>query len=77
MRKRRADLATIIERNGLKQIEIAASIGVAKETLNRWVRGHKRPTGDNLVRLLAHLRRFEPELQAEDLMASSGQARVA
>lgn len=61
-------LIDVIRRNNLNQREMADSLGVAQETLSRWVQGHKRPTGTNLVLLLGHLRKYEPNLQAEDLL---------
>lgn len=64
-------LKDVIQRNGLNQRELAESLGVAPETLSRWVQNHKRPTGENLVRLLAHLRQYEQDLQAEDLIETS------
>ena len=61
-------LREVIRKHGLNQAEIARSIDVQPETLSRWANGHVRPSGDNLVRLLTHLRKYEPKLQAAELM---------
>lgn len=62
-------LREVIRRHGLNQAAIAKAIEVQPETLSRWANGHIRPSGDNLIRLLSHLRKYEPKLQAADLMA--------
>ena len=62
-------LRDVISRNGLMQRDIAAAVGVAPETFSRWVSGRVTPGGENLVRLLDFLRKVEPGLQAEDILA--------
>lgn len=71
------ELRAVIERNRLKGREIAEAIGVAPETLSRWVQGHVAPTSDNLLRLLSHLRQYEPGLQVEDLVEASPAVALA
>ena len=62
-------LKTIIRRNKLVQNEIAEAVGIAPETLSRWVSGTVTPSGGNLVRLANHLRQFEPALTEADLLS--------
>ena len=61
-------LKAVIRRNRQSQKDVAAAIGVTEETLSRWSRGHIQPTSENLVALRAHLRTFEPTLEASDLL---------
>jgi transcriptional regulator with XRE-family HTH domain len=61
-------LKAVIRRNRQSQKDVAAAIGVTEETLSRWSRGHIQPTSENLIALLAHLRTFEPTLEADDLL---------
>jgi transcriptional regulator with XRE-family HTH domain len=76
-RRKQAPLEAAIRRNSVNQRQMAAAVGVSPETLSRWVRGHMRPTGDNLVRVLSYLRRFEPRLQAEDLLGAPTTTRLS
>jgi len=52
--------------NNLTQKDIASEIGVAPETITRWKADFSPPFGE-LVRTLAVLRRYEPDLGVEDL----------
>jgi transcriptional regulator with XRE-family HTH domain len=65
----KVSLKAIIRRNKLVQNEIAEAVGIAAETLSRWVSGTVTPSGANLVRLANHLRQFEPDLAEADLLA--------
>ncbi len=61
-------LREILDRNRLEQAEVADAIGVSRVSVGNWVNGHGKPRGPNLVRLLDYLRRFEPGLQADDIL---------
>lgn len=67
-------LGEVLDRNRLKQKQIAEAIGVSEETVSRWVNGHVRPSGDNLVRLAAYLRRYQPDVREADLLAPADDA---
>jgi transcriptional regulator with XRE-family HTH domain len=69
MQADRFRLAAVLERNRLQQKHVAEALPVSRMTVLMWVHGRTVPTGDNLLRLLAYLRRFEPGLQVEDLLA--------
>ena len=61
-------ILVVLGRNRLQQKHIADALGVSRMAVLAWVHGRSVPSGDNLVRLLAYLRQFEPGLQAEDLL---------
>ena len=56
---------------GRNQGQIAAELGVSRETVNRWLNGHHAPQGPNLVGLLSVLRQFDPDLTLDDLFAET------
>jgi transcriptional regulator with XRE-family HTH domain len=62
-------LKAILERNRLQQKHVAEALDVSRMTVWQWVHRRAVPAGDNMVRLLAYLRKFEPGLQAADLVA--------
>lgn len=62
-----ATLKELFQRHGLKQKDVADALGIAEETLSRWVQGHVKPSGENLVRLYTYLRKYEPKLRIESL----------
>jgi plasmid maintenance system antidote protein VapI len=45
----------IVDGSGVPQTDLAEEIGVHRVTFNRWVMGHRRPTGEHLVRYVALL----------------------
>lgn len=61
-------LGDVIRRHGLVKRRVADAVGVTPETVSRWVHGHTTPRGAELVKLLDHLRQYEPGLEASDLM---------
>jgi len=63
------DLAEAIKGTGKTQGEIAEDLGIARETLSRWVTGAVVPSGPNLVRLADYLRRYLPSLRESDLLS--------
>jgi plasmid maintenance system antidote protein VapI len=50
----------IIDQAGVTEVDVAKVVGVHRVTVNRWVMGHRRPTGELLTRYAALL----TELQA-------------
>jgi transcriptional regulator with XRE-family HTH domain len=64
-------LAEILQRNRLKQKDVAKALGVSRVSVGAWMSGRTTPSGARLVRLLGYLRSFEPTLQVEDLIPSS------
>jgi transcriptional regulator with XRE-family HTH domain len=58
----------IAARKGITQRDIAATVGVAPETLSRWKRHRVMPSGDSLLKLLAGLQVYEPRLRLADLI---------
>lgn len=68
MERKSVGLAAVMERNRLQQKHVAEALGVSRMAVLAWYHGRSIPSGDNLVRLLAYFRSFEPGLQAEDLL---------
>lgn len=62
------NLRRILERNRLQQTAAAEALGVSRIAVGLWVNGHSKPSGENLIRRLEYLRRFEPGLEASDLL---------
>ncbi|MCP4202266.1 MAG: helix-turn-helix domain-containing protein [bacterium] len=60
-------LQRFLDRHGLSQSELARTVRVSRETVNRWVRGRNLPVGENLIRAIDFARRFEPRLEAREL----------
>ena len=60
-------LERVCAANQLTQKDVAAGIGVAPETVTRW-KSEFSPPADELFRALAFLRRYEPDLSADDLV---------
>jgi len=48
----------IIDAAGVTESDVARAIGVHRVTVNRWVMGHRRPSGDRLVRYEDLLRKL-------------------
>lgn len=49
----------ILEQAGVSEVDVSKVVGAHRVTVNRWVMGHRRPTGELLtkyVALLAELR---------------------
>ncbi len=68
-------LERVCAANQLTQKDVAAGIGVAPETVTRWKSEFSSPA-DELFRALAFLRRYEPDLAADDLVAPAGPATL-
>lgn len=60
-------LPATLKRLGLTQGELAAEIGVAEETVSRWVNGHATPGGDKLLATLSCLQRRDPAVTLSDI----------
>lgn len=71
MQAYRTRLAVIMERNRLQQKHVAEALGVTRMTVLAWFHGRSVPMGNNLTRLLAYLRQFEPGLENEDVLGSA------
>ena len=67
-------LKAILKRNGIKQGHIARVMSVTPFTLSNWAKCRRVPNAGNLARLLAALRKYEPELTPEDLSSPDGRA---
>lgn len=64
-------LRPVLERNRLRQTDVAEAVGVSRVAVWLWINGRSAPAEANLLRLLAYLRRFEPGLTAEDLLGGA------
>lgn len=64
---RKHPLQQFLDRHRLSQTELAKSIEVSRETVNRWIRGRTVPEGRNLLRTITFAKRFEPSLEAHEL----------
>ena len=60
-------LPATLKRIGLTQGEMAAEIGVAEETVSRWVNGHATPGGENLLATLSCLQKRDPAITIADI----------
>lgn len=67
-------LRAALERNGIKQNELARAIGVEAVTVWTWVNGDKVPRADNLMAVVAYLQQHERKITAADLFAEGGRA---
>ncbi len=62
-----ADLKALLAKHKIDQWEVAGACGVSQPTISRWCSGARTPKGQEVLALLAFLRRFEPRLAYEDL----------
>src|SRR4051794_7199330 len=46
-------IADVLEQSGLSQAELARRAGVPRSVLNSYLKGHREPGGDALLRLVA------------------------
>lgn len=46
-------IASVLERSGLKQAELARRAGIPRSVLNAYLKGHREPGGDALLRIAA------------------------
>ena len=69
--RRKHPLQRFLDRHSLSQSELAISIDVRRETVNRWIRGKNVPEGLNLMRTIAYLKSYEPSVEAHDLFPAS------
>lgn len=47
-----------LREHGFTQSALAVEAGVSRQEVHRWIRGHRRPTTDNLLRLWWALERL-------------------
>lgn len=52
-------LAEILKSAGVRHIELAAELGVTRETVSRWINGHHEMPAPQASRLLSFLNRPE------------------
>jgi DNA-binding transcriptional regulator YiaG len=64
-------LPSLLERLGLAQTTLATHVGVAPETVSRWVSGRLSPHGRNLAKTLAYLREHDPSITFDDLIKAA------
>lgn len=67
-------LKQILDRNRLRQADVARALGVSRVAVGNWVNGHCIPSGTNLTRLFEYLRGFDASVSYADLV---GRERVA
>lgn len=60
-------LLAFLARNNLPQARFAQAIGVARETVNRWIHRGTTPTARTVIAALALARTYEPEITLEGL----------
>jgi hypothetical protein len=65
-------LIEILDRHGLSQSSVARAIGVHTVTMWEWCRRGVVPRGRHMAMLLNHLRTYEPEISAGDVVSSKG-----
>jgi transcriptional regulator with XRE-family HTH domain len=46
-------IADVLDRSGLKQAELARRAGLPRSVLNAYLRGHREPGADTLLRIVA------------------------
>lgn len=67
-----SSIGTALQRNRLRQKDIAEALGVTQGTVFAWVHGLKIPGGANLVRLVKYLQQYEPSVTERELVPLSG-----
>ena len=67
-------LAAVLGRHTVQHKDLARALSVTPETVSRWVGGQVTPGWKTIVRIISFLRRYEPDLRAEDLFARDGRA---
>lgn len=68
-------LQRFLDRHGLSQSDLARAMHISRETVNRWIRWHNIPVGENLIRAVAFAKRFESHLEAHQLFPTSARHR--
>jgi len=48
---------------------MAADLGIAEETVSRWVHGHSAPSSRNLLAMLSYLQDRDPSVSLEDIFS--------
>jgi transcriptional regulator with XRE-family HTH domain len=66
---RRMTMASIIQKHGLTQRDVADGTGIALSAVSDIVNDKRKPTTGTVNRLLGYLRKYEPKLSYEDLFA--------
>ena len=46
-------IASVLEQSGLRQAELARRAGIPRSVLNAYLKGHREPGGDTLLRIAA------------------------
>ena|SRR5690349_4399434 len=46
-------IATVLDQSGLRQAELARRAGIPRSVLNAYLKGHREPGGDALLRIAA------------------------
>lgn len=64
-------LQSFLDRHGLSQTDLARAMHISRETVNRWIRGHNIPAGENLIRAVDFAKGFESHLEAHQLFPTS------
>lgn len=67
-----SSIGKALERNRLRQKDIAEALGVTRGTAFAWAHGLKVPGGANLVRLVKYLQQYEPSVTERELVPLSG-----
>lgn len=75
--KRKQPLQQFLDRHRLSQSDLAAALGVSRETVNRWVGGHTLPVANNLLNLLAFAKALESKTEVRDLFQGSSASKVS
>ena len=68
-------LQRFLDRHDLSQSDLARAMHISRETVNRWIRRHNIPVGENLIRAVDFAKRFEPHLEAHELFPTSARYR--
>ena len=68
-------LQRFLDRHDLSQSDLARAMHISRETVNRWIRGHNIPVGENLIRAVDFAKHFEPHLEAHELFPTSAPHR--
>lgn len=60
-----------LDRLRIQQVMLANGIGVTTNSVCSWAQGKRQPSGQNASDMLAFLRRYDPDLDLEDLIPSA------
>jgi hypothetical protein len=69
--KRQRGIKAVMDRNGIRPMDVAVATGASAAMVSRWRSGEVVPSAGNLTRLLMLFRQYEPNLDNQDLLPAA------